>query len=199
MSNIQIAMLIFLFLYLGVLIGVRSYILFRQTKVNTIRKFGTKSKNVKAERLIYLGVFLMIVIGLNFCFIPENYQYFFPIKSLEINSLNIFGFIISVLGLAVGYVAQGQMKDSWRLGVDDEKEILLITTGMFKYSRNPIYVCLGIAYVGFFLIAPNWGSVLFLVLMTVAISKKVKDEEVFLRQNSPVEYLAYCQKVRRWL
>ena len=192
-------MLIFLILYFGVIIGLRSYILFKQTKVNPIKNFGVKSKHAKAERLIQIGLFLLIVIALNFCFLNSNYKYFFPFIALEISWLNLFGFLISIVGLIVTFIAQIQMRGSWRLGIDKENDLSLVTTGMYKFSRNPVYIGLGISFIGFFLIAPNLGSTLFLLIMAVAISIKIKDEEKFLKQNIPDEYHDYCQKVKRWI
>ncbi len=199
MSNIQICMLLFLLLYFGVIIGLRSYILYSQTKVNPIKNFGAKSKQVKAERLIQIGLFLLLVIGINFCFISSNYKYFLPFKVLEIYWLNLLGFAISIFGLIITFTAQIQMKNSWRLGLDNEKEVNLITDGMYSFTRNPIYIGLGISFFGFFLIAPNLGSLLFLFIMSYAIVEKVKDEEAFLLLKVPNEFRAYKQKVKRWI
>ncbi len=192
-------MLIFLFLYFGIIIGLRSYFLLRKTNVNAIDKFGSKSKHSQAENLIRIALFLLLVIGLNFCFMGTNYKYFLPIHFLEISWLNFTGFIISIVGLTLTFIAQLQMGNSWRLGIDDEKKESLISHGLFSISRNPIYIGLGISFIGFFLIAPNLGSVVFLILMTIAIRKKVRDEENFLTEFLPEVYKAYCAKVRRWL
>lgn len=190
-------MLTFLILYFGIIIGLRSFLLYRQTKINAVKKFGLKSKHDKAERLIQVGLFLLLIIGLNFCFLNSNYKYFIPLKALEIYWLNLTGFCLSILGLIITFIAQIQMKNSWKLGIDHEKQVKLVTSGIYSLSRNPVYIGLGISFCGFFLIAPNLGSLLFLIIMTFAIVSKVKDEEAFLSQNVPIQFKDYCRKVKR--
>ena len=65
MAASQIYMLIFLSFYFGVLIGLRSYMLYRQTNVDPIKKFGAKSDHSKAERLIQAGIFLLVIVAVS--------------------------------------------------------------------------------------------------------------------------------------
>lgn len=109
------------------------------------------------------------------------------------------GFVLSILGLLIGFVAQLQMKNSWRLGIEKNAEMDLVTTGLFKLSRNPIYLCLTISLLGFFLIAPNILSLICCGLMLFGINDKIKDEEEFLIDKFGNEFLQYQNKVRRWL
>lgn len=200
MQHHQIYLLIFLLTYFGVIIGVRSVILFRKTQVIAVRNFGKKLKASRAERLTKLALFLMIVVGVNFIFIPFNYtRYCLPIKFMEQGWLQTFGFIFGMLGLVFTFMAQLQMKDSWRLGVGDQENIELVTSGFFAVSRNPIYVGLGISFLGFFLMAPNVVSILFLLLIFLGVSEKVKNEEAFLLDKFGREYEAYRAKVGRWI
>ena len=59
--------------------------------------------------------------------------------NLGINGI-ILGWIIVLLGLLVTMVAQYQMGASWRYIGSKSNDAKLITHGLFKYSRNPIYV-----------------------------------------------------------
>jgi len=77
--------------------------------------------------------------------------------------------------------------------------VQLVTDGFFLYSRNPVYLGLSIGFIGFFLIAPNAGSFIFLFFMFIALNKKIIDEENFLEKESPENYLQYKRKVRKWL
>lgn len=199
MDIFQIYMAIHLALYFGLIIGMRSFMLYRATKINPIKNFGSKSKVGKHERMIQFGLFLMLIIGLNFCFLEENYRYFYPITGFEMGWLKTVGFILSIIGFLLTFMAQIQMKNSWRLGIDQENTVDLVTTGMYQYSRNPVYFGLGFVFIGFFLIAPNVGSLIFLIIMAFSIHKKVIDEEEFLSQKIPDEYSKYAKKVRRWI
>ena len=199
MSVYEIFMSLFLLFYFGVIIGVRTWMLFNETKINAVKGFGTKKKIRIAERLIQLGLMLLLIIGLNFIFIKSSYRFFRPIAFLEIGWLRYSGFILGMVGLLLTFLAQLQMKNSWRLGLDDTVSINLVQDGFFRYSRNPIYLGLGIGFFGFFLIAPNIGSLVFLILMTIAVNLKIKDEEQFLMHHIPEKYETYKKKVRRWI
>jgi len=181
MNIYQTYMLIFITTCFGVTLGLRSILLYRKTKINTGK------------------VFLMIVIAINFIWVSQNYKYLLPISSLEFAPLQTIGFVLSMLGQIVGFIAQLQMKNSWRLGVDKNAQIELVTTGLFKISRNPIYLCMAISGIGFFLIAPNFLSVVCCLLMLFGINEKIKDEEEFLIEKFGEEFTKYQTTVRRWI
>lgn len=199
MTLYQFYMLIFLILYFGVIIGIRSIMLFNKTKINATKDFGKKEQTKRAERIIQIALFLMLIIGLNYVFIQSNYKYFFPIKFLDLGWLKTIGFMIGILGLILTFIAQLQMKNSWRLGIDENGSIELITSGLFSISRNPVYFGLGISFIGFFLITPNIGSLIFLILMYYGINQKINDEQKFLVNTFGEEYTNYKAKVKKWI
>ena len=192
-------MLIFIGSYFGITLGMRSIILYRNTKINTGKVFNKETGKTKSGKLIKVALLLMIIIAVNFIWISSNYKYLLPINSLEIGLIQTIGFILSMIGLILGFIAQLQMKNSWRLGVDKNAEIELVTNGLFSISRNPIYFCLAISFVGFFLIAPNSLSIICIFLMLYGINEKIKDEENFLKEKFGKEFSEYKIKVRKWI
>lgn len=76
----------------------------------------------------------------------------------------------------------------------------LIVTGIYKYSRNPIYVAFFVAQCGLaFLYDSVWiiftaCGALWLIYLTV-----VKKEEAYLIAQFGAHYLYYKDRVRRWL
>ena len=76
----------------------------------------------------------------------------------------------------------------------------LITSGIFKRSRNPIYLGDALILTGLIL---RWDAVLALPLVPIfvwAIEKRfVIAEEDRLRRKFRAEFARYCQKTRRWL
>jgi len=185
--------------YFGVTLGLRSIILYKNTNVNTGKVFKEETGKKKSGKIILVAMFLMIVVAINFIWISQNYKYLLPISHLENGYLQTIGFILSMSGQILGFIAQLQMKNSWRLGVDKNAEIDLVTTGFFKLSRNPIYLFLAISLLGFFLIAPNILSIICCSLMIYGINEKIKDEEKFLIGKFGNDYINYQTKVRRWI
>lgn len=76
----------------------------------------------------------------------------------------------------------------------------LITSGIFKRSRNPVYLADTLILAGFVL---RWDAVLSLVLLPVfvwVIEKRfIEGEEDMLRRKFRADFARYCQKTRRWL
>jgi protein-S-isoprenylcysteine O-methyltransferase Ste14 len=100
------------------------------------------------------------------------------------------------IGFALTLAAFG---DSFRVGIDENKPDKLITSGMFKISRNPIYICFLVFFIGLFLIHRNIVIAVAVVLFALAINRQVLREEKFLVKHYGAEYDEYCKKVRRYL
>ncbi len=88
---------------------------------------------------------------------------------------------------------------SFRVGIDVEQPDRLVTTGIFAFSRNPIYVAFGLVLLGQFLVFPNWVPLAYLVAGAWIIHRQVLREEAFLRQHYGDEYVVYCRRVRRYI
>ena len=103
---------------------------------------------------------------------------------------------IAVGGMIASLISFGT---SFRVGIDTEKPDKLITTGIFAFSRNPIYVAFGFMLVGQFLIGPQWILLIYVVVGFALFHRQVLREEVFLREHYGAEYEAYSRKVWRYL
>ncbi|NQY64606.1 MAG: TIM barrel protein [Alteromonadaceae bacterium] len=76
----------------------------------------------------------------------------------------------------------------------------IISTGLFAYSRNPIYLafCLITIGVGIFL-NNGWITLSFIPSAFIIFHIAIKKEELYLAEKFGEEYLQYKGKVRRWL
>ena len=103
---------------------------------------------------------------------------------------------IAAIGFGVTLAGFG---DSFRVGIDENKPDKLITSGMFRFSRNPIYVCFLMFFFGIFVIHRNIVIAVAVVLFALAIHRQVLREEKFLTSHYGEEYELYRKKVRRYL
>ena len=87
---------------------------------------------------------------------------------------------------------------SFRVGIDIDHPDGLITTGVFAFSRNPIYVAFATIMVGQFLILPNWILLVYIGAGVWLFHRQVLREEEYLRKHYGPEYLQYCKRVRRY-
>jgi protein-S-isoprenylcysteine O-methyltransferase Ste14 len=76
----------------------------------------------------------------------------------------------------------------------------VITTGLYRYSRNPAYAALVAGQAGIALLLDNVWILLFLLPVLVIMHYGVIiREEAYLERKFGDEYLRYRANVRRWL
>jgi protein-S-isoprenylcysteine O-methyltransferase Ste14 len=96
-------------------------------------------------------------------------------------------------------LAQAQMRESWRIGIDTEHPTELVQSGVFKFSRNPIFVGMTVTLLGLFLVIPNVGTLVTLLVGSILIGIQVRLEEEYLTRVHGEKYLEYRRGVRRWI
>ena len=88
---------------------------------------------------------------------------------------------------------------SFRVGIDVERPDKLITTGIFAFTRNPIYVGFALILLGQFLISSSWLLLAYLVAGYWLLHRQVLREEEFLSRHHGHEFEEYCKRVRRYV
>jgi protein-S-isoprenylcysteine O-methyltransferase Ste14 len=112
-----------------------------------------------------------------------------------ISSVGVFLCLAGLLLLLWSLVSFGQ---SFRIGIDQGHPDRLITTGVFAYSRNPIYSAFAVILFGQFLIFSNWILLVFLGAAIWLFHRQVLREEGYLNVHYGKEYSEYCSRVRRY-
>jgi protein-S-isoprenylcysteine O-methyltransferase Ste14 len=113
-----------------------------------------------------------------------------------VSAVGVFLCFSGLLLLLWSLVSFGQ---SFRVGIDTNHPDKLVTTGIFAYSRNPIYVAFAFILLGQFLIFSNWILLIYLVAAIWLFHRQVIREEDYLKKHYGMEYLEYCNRVRRYL
>ena len=76
----------------------------------------------------------------------------------------------------------------------------LVTSGPFRFSRNPLYVSLTLCYLGIAVAARSlWALALLIVVLIVMRYGVIGREERYLERKFGAEYLRYKERVRRWM
>ena len=76
----------------------------------------------------------------------------------------------------------------------------IIKTGIFAYTRNPIYLAIVVFFLSMFLVFENVMYFLSAVGLTIWLHNYViKLEENFLLNKFPDEYNRYMNAVKRWI
>lgn len=80
------------------------------------------------------------------------------------------------------------------------KATALISTGAFRYSRNPLYLGLSILLVAWMIFLANVLTVVGVIVFVMFITEyQIKPEEEELEKIFGEEYLRYKRNVRRWI
>ncbi len=110
-----------------------------------------------------------------------------------------FGVAACALSVIVMFASLVSFGKSFRVGIDTGRQGKLVTSGIFRVTRNPIYVAFAFALFGEFLIQPNWLFLAYLVAGIALLHRQVLREESYLRQQYGAQYETYCTRVRRYL
>ena len=174
-------------------------------KLRNIHVFVLDSQMTKTQHIN--GIFFIICLlmwlfesisyslSLN-CHIPFSV---FDVLKIQHTGIKIFGIIVLVFGLLIYATALYSFQNSWRIGIDREKPGRLITNGIFKYSRNPIYVSLDLLVLGTFLLQGQFVFLVLFVAMAISLHIQILQEESFLIQTYGDSYSQYQSKVSRYL
>ena len=110
------------------------------------------------------------------------------------------GAVFFLLGLAVT-LAAGYRFTSVGTEIRPWKpSTVLVTEGLYRYTRNPMYLGMALIYAGFSLFADSVIALAFLIpLLAVITYTVIKREEHYLEVTFGEAYRHYKTEVRRWL
>jgi protein-S-isoprenylcysteine O-methyltransferase Ste14 len=128
-------------------------------------------------------------------------QWLFPISVLPPGLVPLAaGVVVLALGILLMFSAVRTMRRAGTSPMPTQPTTAIVTTGPFRYTRNPIYlgftlICLGIA------IAANnvWVLPPLLVVLVFMTRAVIPREEHYLSQKFGSAYPDYAARVRRWL
>ena len=196
MNFIQGYLLVLYVAFILYLIG--KTILF-QVKTNTNPIMFLKRKNTVESFSWGMLMLIIVLYGFIIVLTAQGKVIGFTFSQLYHDTVYTAGIVLTLIGFAIVILAHHAMGLSWRMGIDREQDIKLVTTGFFSLSRNPVYVGVITLALGLiFLLQTIVSLVLFFVFLQ-AIYVVISTEERFLWEKFGEEYGQYVQKVRRFL
>ncbi len=108
------------------------------------------------------------------------------------NALMVIAFGIALLGAREMFKARTAIHPGGRASA-------LVTSGIYRRTRNPIYLSFLFFIIGLGLAFANPWMILLAPLLLLYVQERIiKREEGYLTQRFGPEYIAYRNKVRRW-
>jgi protein-S-isoprenylcysteine O-methyltransferase Ste14 len=147
------------------------------------------------KRIIYPPVWL--VFGLVAVFALNEY---YPGPRFTSTAFQLAGGALLVAGLLLLVFAGGLFKKAGTDLVPFRNVTALVTDGVYRYTRNPMYLGMVLVLLGS---AVTVGAALALcvplVFAVIIEVRFIRPEEAMLRNLFPGEFPVYCMRVRRWI
>ena len=182
--------------FLGIAFGWRTWLQYRRTKDHGLRVPSSRAGSIE-----WIGV-LCLVVGITLAGaapVAELVGLITPFALLGKSWLGTVGLVLVLLGFTGTIVAQLQMGDSWRIGVDGDESTPLVTVGLFGSVRNPIFSGMLLATAGLLLLVPTPLSTAALCSSFIGIEIQVRlVEEPYLIRIHGNRYLLYARRVGRF-
>ena len=115
------------------------------------------------------------------------------------DALGLIGAVLMLAGLVLLVAAQLWLGASWRIGIEEGARPGLVTDGLYRYSRNPIYLAFFIFLTGYALLIPTLLSLALLVGTYAGVRRQIAAEEDYLERTYGDAYRDYARRVRRFV
>lgn len=170
------------------------------TRVMLLRRKGIEAMNFgKMDKTDFLilpfALFYFYLVFANAFSLPTLSKQEF-LQTEVIAWMGVFFCLVGLVVLLWSLVSFGK---SFRVGIDTDHPDQLVKTGVFAFSRNPIYLAFASVLLGQFLIFPNWILLIFLGAAIWLFHRQVLREETYLKDHYGQDYADYSTRVRRYL
>ena len=135
------------------------------------------------------------------CLLIGTAMYFLPKVASYSVHFAVIAFVITLSFLiAGGSVLQFFIRKTTINPHDFKHTTHLVSTGIFRFSRNPMYLSLTGLLVAWAVYLQSAVSFIGIFLFIYFITQwQIKPEEYWLEKKFGESYLAYKKKVRRWI
>jgi protein-S-isoprenylcysteine O-methyltransferase Ste14 len=143
---------------------------------------------------------IVALIGILLIFLSKDY---ILILYLHPHLQNTLSLIFLIIGFVIIFSATKEFKksDTTVNPMKPETSTSLVTSGIFNYTRNPMYLGLtSILLASCFYFSSLLGIIVYVPLFILYITVfQIIPEEETMKGLFHDEYLDYCSKVRRWI
>jgi protein-S-isoprenylcysteine O-methyltransferase Ste14 len=141
--------------------------------------------------LVVIAAVLMWIVSA----VTPKFDFYLPAKYLWAVSLALIGAAICLAGVASFRPAKTTVNP-----MKPDSTSSLVVSGIYKYTRNPMYVGFALVLMGWAAFLSNLVALAFVPVFIVYIDRfQIRPEEDVLASLFPHEYPTYRAKVRRWV
>jgi protein-S-isoprenylcysteine O-methyltransferase Ste14 len=163
---------------------------------------GRRSRNVKVatshKTPLETGILVLAWIGF---FIPlvwvASRAFSFAEYSRGIGPL-VAGVLCLVIGLWLFYRSHADLGTNWSITLEVREQHRLITQGVYRHIRHPMYLAIALYSIGQALVIPNWvAGPSNLIAFAILLALRLSAEERMMVEEFGDEYAAYSARTKR--
>lgn len=129
-------------------------------------------------------------------------HHFFTEWSYQFANQTLLSRIFLAAGVLIAFsgIIKFRMKGTTSNPLHPEKASALVSSGIYRYTRNPMYLGMALVMIGGIIRVGNpvgISGVLFFVWYITQF--QIKPEEQALEEIFKEEFQSYCKRVRRWI
>lgn len=159
-------------------------------QTDQISKGGKPKGVLRIERWMKIATFSIVPV--------EAVSILWNLRMWEQTVLSWTGIGMGFAGILVFIAAMSTMRDNWRAGIPAQDKTELVTTGIYRFSRNPAFLGFDLVYLGLLLAFFHPVHLIFALFAIVMLHLQILQEENFLAKSFGKEYLEYKEKTGRY-
>lgn len=198
-SSTTMALLLYFIAYLLLAFVWRSLVVYKRSGQNPLVLPARDDAYGYVGRAFKILIILVATIVVLNATAPNWMTLLGSLHLLQTALFKQIGWALLAVSLLFLLVAQAQMGNSWRIGIDESNRTELVSKGLFSFSRNPIFLSMRINLIGLFLVLPNAVTLALVAVGEVLMQVQVRLEEAHLQSLHGAKYMEYRSAVRRWL
>jgi protein-S-isoprenylcysteine O-methyltransferase Ste14 len=153
-----------------------------------------KAVTMKTKRIMpttYLLIAIIAMIAIHFLF---------PVVMIIPSIWNLLGILPLVLGVVINLAADGAFHKANTTVKPYEESTALVTDGVFRISRNPMYLGFVLILIGIAVLLRSLSPYLVILAFVILIQVMfITVEEKMLAEKFDARWQEYRQNTRRWL
>jgi protein-S-isoprenylcysteine O-methyltransferase Ste14 len=131
--------------------------------------------------------------------LPFLTHYYFPIRIIIKKPYSYLGILFIVAGIIFTIKTSRMFREAGNHFDLKSESVKLMTSGIFRYSRNPMYLGVLFWFTGLAILLGSLISFIYPTLFYILANCMIIFEEEKLSQIYSDTYFDYQRKVRRWL
>lgn len=159
------------------------------------KALATKQKS--PNKLIFLEKTALLIAAL---FVTVN-LFGFTILRFENTTVQLLGFVLVIIGITEAMAGRYLLGRNWMMAYEYQikKEHNLITNGIYKYVRHPIYSGLMIGVTGALLVAKTYLVIPIFFIQIIIITYFARREEILLTGHFGPQYVEYMKRTKMFI